>query len=311
MLGIDMHHRRVGPAGRAFLRNGRGDRLLGSLKQVDLIGPGAGSNDAFILEVVSLHRCIVPVAADERALALQEFDGSGILLFIELVGVLDAEFRLAGLQEKRRIGDVDRAVIGLHATLVGLAVGKRHFLEDDLPAFRRLIAEGLRIVHQHIRPPLIGRAVMLAVDRVPRCILQALVDIRPVLDEAGVDRLHLLAGNETERGVARGGDEVEAALVHQRHHFVGRRGGLHIDLAAGFLFEAGDPVVSLVAFAAFDIAGPGDDVHFAFALADFLHLRRKGRQGGAENEGQSSRDVQNGLHEVPLCGECPDISVMR
>ena len=37
-------------------------------------------------------------------------------------------------QVQRRVGDVDRAVEGLHAALVRLAVGQRHLLEHHVPA---------------------------------------------------------------------------------------------------------------------------------------------------------------------------------
>ena len=94
--------------------------------------------------------------------------------------------------------------------------------------------------------------------------------------EVEIDLLHPLAGDEAQRGVARGGDEVEAALVHQGDHLVGGAGGLDVDLAAGLLLEIGDPVVALVALAALDVSRPGDDIDLAFALADgFGHLGQR------------------------------------
>ncbi len=111
---------------------------------------------------------------------------------------------------------------------------------------------------------------MDAVLGVPGRVLQALVDGLPGRDEVGVDRLDALAGDEAERRVARGGDEVEAAFVHQGDHFVRGRGGLDGDLAAGIGLELGNPVVILVGFAALDITGPGDDGERAFTLAEFL-----------------------------------------
>ncbi len=95
----------------------------------------------------------------------------------------------------------------------------------------------------------------------------------------GVDLLHRAALDQAQRGVARGGDEIEAAAIHQRDHFVRAAGGLHRDLAAGFLFEAGHPVVILVGFTALDIARPGDDGDFAFALADALQRLGLGGDG--------------------------------
>ena len=108
----------------------------------------------------------------------------------------------------------------------------------------------------------------------PRRLLQPLVNRRIALDELDVDRLHALAGDQAQAGIARGGDQVEPALIHQRHHLVGGAGGLHIDLAAALLFEIGDPVIFLVRLAALDIAGPGHDIELSFALADLLHLCR-------------------------------------
>jgi len=52
---------------------------------------------------------------------------------------------------------------------------------------------------------------MLAADRVPMRVLQARVDVLPIRDEVDIDLLHRLAGDEAEAGVARGGDEIEAA----------------------------------------------------------------------------------------------------
>jgi hypothetical protein len=68
-------------------------------------------------------------------------------------------------------------------------------------------------------------------------ILEAIVDRRPALDQIDIDRRDLAACHEAQRGVARGCDEVETALVHQRDHFIGGRCCLDGNLAAGFLFE--------------------------------------------------------------------------
>ncbi|MCY1178062.1 hypothetical protein D9M73_183970 [compost metagenome] len=111
---------------------------------------------------------------------------------------------------------------------------------------------------------------MLAVDGVPRRVLQARVHGLPVGDEGNVHRLHALAVDQAQGSVARGGDQVVAALGHQADHLVGGGGGLHVDLAAGVLFELGDPVVVLVRLAALDVAGPGNDVELTFAGADLL-----------------------------------------
>ena len=91
-----------------------------------------------------------------------------------------------------------------------------------------------------------------------------------------------LPATRRKRGIARGGDEIEAALVHQRHHLVGGGGRLDVDLAARLLLEGGDPVIVLVGLAALDVAGPGNDIDLAFALADgFGHF---GKRGAAESK---------------------------
>ena len=285
MRGVGLHHGGVGPAGGAFLGDGGGDRLLGGHQRVDLEGPGRGSDDALVLEVVHLDRRIVPVAADQLALPTQQVEGRLVLVLVQLVGVLDAEVRLVRHQIVGGVGDVDRSVIGLHAALVRLAVRQGLLLEDDIPALRRFL-EDVGVVHQHVRAPLVGHAVVDAVHRVPGRVLQSLVHGLEARNQVEIDRLHPLAGHQPERGVARGGHEIEAALVHQRHHLVGGVGGLDVDLAAGLLLEVGDPVIGLVGLAALDIAGPGDDVEFALALAQFLHRFLCGSLAG---EGQRDR----------------------
>ena len=125
---------------------------------------------------------------------------------------------------------------------------------------------------------------MDAVDGVPRCVLQSLVDGLPAGNEVDVDRLNLLAGDQAERRIAGGGDEIEAALVHERDHLVGGSGRLDVDLAARLLLEGGDPVIILIGLAALDVAGPGNDIDLAFTLADglsaFRQARRRREQAG-------------------------------
>ncbi|MNZ96370.1 hypothetical protein D3C78_1155610 [compost metagenome] len=280
-----MHHGGVGPPCGAFHRDGRGDRLFLALQRVHLVRPGTGRGDAFVLEVAHLHRRVVPVAVDQFLLVAQQLDRRGVLLFVQLVGVGDAQRRLGGLQVERRIGDIDRPVIGLYAALVALAVGQVLLGEHHVPAFRCL-GEDLGVVHQHVRPPLVGRAVVDAVDGMPRAVLQALVDVLPVRDQVGIDRLHALAVDQPQRGVAGGGDQVVAALGHQADHLVGGGGGLHVDLAAGVLLELGHPVVVLVAFTAFDVAGPGDDVEGTFGRAELFE-----RFGGLQRAAGDDTDA--------------------
>ncbi len=95
------------------------------------------------------------------------------------------------------------------------------------------------------------------------------------------------AGDQAQRCVTRRGDQVVTPLGHQAYHFVRGGGGFHVDLAAGFLLETGDPVVGLVAFAAFDIAGPGDDIQLAFTCANGLE-----RFGGLNADAGQQRGGQ-------------------
>ena len=105
---------------------------------------------------------------------------------------------------------------------------------------------------------------MLAVDEVPRGFLEALVDVRVARYASDVDWLHRAAADQAQRRVAGGRDEVVTALRHQRDHLVGRAGRLDVDLAARVFLEWRYPVVTLVGFAALDVARPGDDIDLAF-----------------------------------------------
>src|SRR5664279_23075 len=107
MRGADGEHRGVGPSSRSFRRERRGNRRTSSDQRVHLIWPAARSDDAFSLEVVSLDRRILPIAADERTLTLQQLDRGRVLSIVQLIGVLDTELRLVRLEVKRRIGNVD------------------------------------------------------------------------------------------------------------------------------------------------------------------------------------------------------------
>ena len=208
----------------------------------------------------------MPVAVDQWLLGAKQVEDGLVLSFGEFVRALDAQFRLGGFQVQRGIGDVDRAVIGLHAALVRLAVGQVLRVEHHVPAGGGGL-EDVGVVHQHVRAPLIRGAISLLVDHVPRRVFQARVEAFPVRDQISVDRLHALADDQAQRRIARRGHQVVSALGHQADHLIGGSGGFHIDLAAGFLLETGDPVVSLVAFAPFDVAGPGHDIQLAFAGA--------------------------------------------
>ena len=292
-----MHHGRVGPARGSFVGHGRFDRPLVRFQEIDLERPRRRSDDAFVLEVVDLDERIVPVARHDLALGPEQLQRRLVLVFVELVGILDAELRLLVHEVERRVGDVDRAVERLDSALVGLAVRQVLFLEHDRPALRRFL-EDVGVVGEHVGTPLVGNAVVRAVDRVPRSILQTLVDVLPGRNEVDVDRLYALAGDEPERCIARRGDEIEAAFVHQGDHFVRRSGRLDVDLAAGRLLEVGDPVVVLVRFSPFDVAGPGDDVDLAFPGAHFLlHLLRAGNRRDRTDRNRRHEKTVSMIHD--------------
>jgi hypothetical protein len=86
-----MHHGRIGPSGGAFRRDDRGDRRLVGLEKVDLVGPRAGSDDAFVGEIVGLDGGVVPVALDERVLLAEQIEDGLVLRLVQFIGVLDAE----------------------------------------------------------------------------------------------------------------------------------------------------------------------------------------------------------------------------
>src|SRR5262249_46664342 len=112
-----------------------------------------------------------------------------------LVRILDSELRVLLAEIEGCVGDVDRAVMGLYPSLVALAVRQRLLLEHYRPALRRLF-EDLGIVGEHVRSPLVGNAIVDAIDSVPWRILQPFVDGLPARDQVDIDWLHLLAGNQ-------------------------------------------------------------------------------------------------------------------
>ena len=289
MFGAGGEHGGVRPTGRAFGGHGGGDLGLVGEQRVRLEGPRARGHDAFVLEVLDLHVGVVPVTLDQGMLAAQHLEHRRILRFVELVRILDAELRLLGLQVQRGIGDVDSAVVGLHATLVRLAVGKFLRLEHHRPGRRRLL-EGLGVVQQHVRAPLVRHAIVLAVDVVPGGLLQPLIDAGVAWNSLDGHRLHGAAANQAQRCVTRSRDQVVRCIAgrrpggvarrarlrttarHERDHFVRSARGLDRDLATGLAFELRDPVVCLVGLAAFDVARPRDDVERSFERGRSHHV---------------------------------------
>jgi hypothetical protein len=172
---------------------------------------------------------------------------------------VDTELGLVRLEEERRVGDVDCAVERLHAALVRLAVGQRHFGKHHIPARGRL-GEHIGVVHQDVRAPLVGHAVVLAPDRVPRRVVQPGVDLAPARHQVDVHLLHPAAGDQPQAGVARGSHEIESTLIHQRDHLVRGVGRLDTHLASGFRLVVSHPIEGGIGIAALYIAGPGDDI---------------------------------------------------
>ena len=143
----------------------------------------------------------MPVAVDQRMLVAQHFQHGGILCFGELVRVFDTQLRLGRFDEQRRIGDINRAVIGLHASLIGFTVRQILFGKDDAPAVRRR-REGFGVVHQQVWPPLVRRAVDFTADVKPFPFHNPLVEGFPVGDKIGVNRLDAFAHDQPQGGIA-------------------------------------------------------------------------------------------------------------
>ncbi len=111
----------------------------------------------------------------------------------------------------------------------------------------------------------------------PGRVLQPRIDALPARHESDVDLLHTLARDQPETGVAGRGDQVETALIHERHHLVGSTGGLDAYLAAALLLEIRHPVEVRIGLAALDVTGPGDDVDHAFPRPDLVERGGAGR----------------------------------
>ena len=205
----------------------------------------------------------MPVAVNQRLLVTQHFQHRFVLGFGQLIGVIDPELWLGGFDKQRGVGDIDRAIIGLHSPLIGFAIRKILLHEDHAPAVRRR-REYAGVVHQQVRSPLIRRAVDFAPDVKPCSLRNARVKSAPPGNQRCVNRLNAFTHDQTQRSIARGGHQIVAPLSHQADHFVGGGGGFHIDLTAGLLFKLADPVVLLVGLTAFDIPRPGDNIQAPF-----------------------------------------------
>ena len=141
---------------------------------------------------------------------------------------------------------------------------------------------------------------MLAIHSVPGGILQPGINLAVARDERQIERLHLATGNQTQTGIAGGGHQIEAPLVHQRHHLV--RGGRRLDahLAAGLFLESGHPVVVLVGLATLNVASPGHDIELAFTLAEL----GRGSLGLACQQRRNKSQHQRGQFHHALLALC-------
>ena len=172
VLGLGRDHPGVRPAGRALLR-------AASSRSCTL---SASSRFAITCQVVPTTRVaagerrlllgvVRPVLADVRALLLEQVDRGVELLVVELVDVVDPQVGLGRLQVQRRVGDVDRAVVGGDLALV-----RRALVEDGAPES----GAGLTLSVRHISrfaPRPCGMPYICAVDRVERLVLQAVEDV--------------------------------------------------------------------------------------------------------------------------------------
>src|SRR6218665_2042972 len=134
---------------------------------------------------------------NQRTLTAQNIENLGILLGIELIGILDAQVRAGGLQEQRRISDVDRTIVSLYATFVRFAIIEILLFEHYRPGCWRAL-ENLRVVHQHIGAPLVGNAIDLAIDDVPWLARETRVQFGKGRYFGDINGLHTLSRNQTQ-----------------------------------------------------------------------------------------------------------------
>ena len=172
------------------------------------------------------------------------------------------------------------------------------------------------VVEQQVGPAAVRDAVVRPVDAVPGLVLEVRDDVGVVGHQAGVHRLHPVAVDQPQRGVAGRGHHVVLAGGEQLHG-LGRGGErLDRDLAAGGLLERGHPVHGGVGGAVLGVPGPGQHRELALAgpdraLVDLVGRRRRRAAartatGGAAaapaaaGEGEADRP-----HQRHRPGRCP------
>ena len=265
MFCFAVQHGGIRPAGDPFFREHCTNVLPFTLQRVRLIRPGAGRHDALIFEIAHLYGGVVPVTVDQRLLRAQYFQYRLILRFGKLIRIRNPQLRLGGFHKQRRVGNVNRSVIGLHAAFVAFSIRQVLFNEHHVPAIRRR-RENLRVVHQQVRSPLIRRAVDFARHVEPVAFDHPGIDGFPVRDERRVDWLHAFTHDQAQRGIARGRHQIVTAFRHQADHLIRRRRRFDVYRTAGLFFELCHPVVLFIGLTTFDIARPGDNIQAAFSL---------------------------------------------
>src|SRR5262249_19697329 len=134
---------------------------------------------------------------------------------------------------------------------------------DDGPA-GRLVGEYRGVVEQRVGAPLERDAVVHAIDRVERRILEIRLEVLPVGDQVDVHGLDVAPVDQAQVRVTGSRDHVPlpaAAVLHQADHLVRRSSGVLVDLAAGRLGERVDPRFV-------GVAVPQDQVQLTLAGAD-------------------------------------------
>ena len=139
-------------------------------------------------------------------------------------------------------------------------------VEDRAPRVGRAL-DDVGVVHQQVGAPAVRDAVHLAVDGVPRPVLEERRDGGVVGHQVGVHRGDVAGVDQPQRRVTGRRHPVVLAGAHQLDHLVGGVADLDVDLAAGLLLERRHPVDGRVVGAVLRVARPRDEVELALAVA--------------------------------------------